>query len=71
MDKSDEIDNMFYIGDKESPKAKEFLGYIQGYAAKIKAIGGSSIADSEMKKSKKDLQQNQYILKKLVQNYHG
>ena len=25
MDKSDDIDNMFYIGDKESPKAKEFL----------------------------------------------
>jgi gliding motility-associated protein GldM len=53
MDKSDEVDNMFYIGDKESPEAKKFLGYIQGYAAKIKAIGGSSIADSEMKKIEK------------------
>ena len=53
MDKSDEIDNMFYIGDRESPEAKKFLGYIQGYAGKIKAIGGSAIADSEMKKIEK------------------
>lgn len=53
MDKSDEIDNMFYKGDKESPEAKKFLGYIQGYASKIKAIGGSSIAESEMKKIEK------------------
>ena len=53
MDKSDEIDNMFYIGDRESPEAKKFLGFIQGYAAKIKSIGGSAIADSEMKKIEK------------------
>jgi len=53
MDKSEEIDNLFYIGDRESPEAKKFLGYIQGYAGKIKAIGGSSIADSEMKKIEK------------------
>ncbi|MBC7606393.1 MAG: gliding motility protein GldM [Burkholderiales bacterium] len=53
MDKSDEIDNMFYKGDRESPKAKEFLAFIQGYAGKIKAIGGSSIAESEMKKIEK------------------
>jgi len=53
MDKTDEIDDMFYDGAKESPEAKKFLGYIQGYAAKIKAIGGSSIADVEMKKIEK------------------
>jgi gliding motility-associated protein GldM len=53
MDKSDEIDNMFYTGDRESAKAKEFLAHIQGYAGKIKAIGGSSIAESEMKKIEK------------------
>ena len=53
MDKSDEIDNMFYKGDRESPEAKKFLGYIQGYAGKLKAIGGSSIADVEMKKIEK------------------
>ena len=50
MDKSDEIDNMFYIGDRESPEAKKFLGYIQGYADKIKNIAGTSVADVEMKK---------------------
>ena len=53
MDKSDDIDNMFYNGDKESTEAKKFLSYIQGYAGKIKAIGGSSIAESEMKKIEK------------------
>jgi gliding motility-associated protein GldM len=53
MDKSDEMDNLLYIGDRESPEAKKFLGYIQGYAGKIKAIGGSAIADSEMKKIEK------------------
>lgn len=53
MDKSDDIDNMFYKGDKESAEAKKFLGYIQGYAGKIKAIGGSSIAESEMIKIEK------------------
>jgi gliding motility-associated protein GldM len=53
MDKSDDIDNMFYTGDKESAKGKEFLAKIQGFAAQIKAIGGSSIADSEMKKIEK------------------
>ncbi len=53
MDKSDDIDNMFYIGDRESPKAKIFLEKVQGFAAKIKAIGGSSIAESEMKKIEK------------------
>jgi gliding motility-associated protein GldM len=53
MDKSDEMDNLMYIGDRESPEAKKFLGYIQGYAGKIKAIAGSAVADSEMKKIEK------------------
>lgn len=53
MDKSDAIDNLFYIGDRESPKAKEFLNKIQTYASEIKKIGGSSIAESEMKKIEK------------------
>ena len=53
MDKSDAVDNMFYIGDKESPKAKEFLAKIQGFPGKIKAICGSSVADVEMKKIEK------------------
>ncbi len=49
MDKSDEIDNMFYKGDKESEKGKEFLERIRGFAGKIKAIGGSSISEPSMK----------------------
>ena len=53
MDKSDAIDNMFYTGDKESAKGKEFLAKIQGFAGQIKAIGGSSIAEVEMKKIEK------------------
>jgi gliding motility-associated protein GldM len=77
MDKSDEIDNMFYKGDKESPEAKKFLGYIQGYASKIKAIGGSSIAESEMKKIEKRFATNDVYSEKagaklpwLDYNYH-
>jgi gliding motility-associated protein GldM len=44
---------MFYTGDRESKAGKEFLSKIQGFAAQIKAIGGSSIAESEMKKIEK------------------
>ncbi len=53
MDKSDAVDNLFYTGDKESAKGKEFLQKIQSFAGQIKAIGGSSIAESEMKKIEK------------------
>jgi hypothetical protein len=53
MDKGDLIDNMFWIGDRLSPKGKEFMQKIQSYPATIKRIGGSSIADSEMKKIEK------------------
>ncbi len=77
MDKSDQMDNMFYIGDKESPKAKEFLAKIQGFAGQIKAIGGSSIADSEMKKIEKRFATNAVYSEKaeakiswLDYNYH-
>jgi gliding motility-associated protein GldM len=44
---------MFYLGDKESAKGKEFLEKIQSFAGKLKAIGGSSIAEVEMKKIEK------------------
>ena len=53
MDKGDAIDNMFYTGDKESVKGKEFLAKIQGFSGRIKEIGGSSIAESEMIKIQK------------------
>lgn len=50
MDKGDLIDRMFFTGDKVSKQGKEFLDKINNYPAQIKAIGGSSIAESEMKK---------------------
>lgn len=50
MDKGDLIDRMFFTGDRVSKKGKEFLEKINNYPAQIKAIGGSSIAESEMKK---------------------
>ena len=53
MDKGDLIDNMFFTGDKISVKGKEFLNKIKNYPAEIKAIGGSSIAESELKKIEK------------------
>ena len=53
MDKSDAVDNLFYKGDKESKEGKEFLERIRGFAGQLKAIGGSSIAEVEMKKIEK------------------
>lgn len=50
MDKGDLIDRMFFNGDRVSKEGKEFLAKINNYPAQIKAIGGSSIAESEMKK---------------------
>jgi gliding motility-associated protein GldM len=77
MDKTDAIDNMFYTGDGESAKGKEFLAKIQGFPAKIKAIGGSSIAESEMKKIEKRFETKPVYSKKaettlpwLDYNYH-
>ena len=77
MDKSDEIDNMFYKGDKESTKGKEFLEKIRGFAGQLKAIGGSSIAEVEMKKIEKRFETNDVYSEKaeaklpwLDYNYH-
>ena len=53
MDKSDAVDNLFYKGDKESKEGKEFLERIRGFAGQLKAIGGSSIAEVEMRKIEK------------------
>ena len=50
MDKGDLIDNMFFSGDKLSAKGIEFVEKINSFPAKIKQIGGSSIAESEVKK---------------------
>ena len=64
MDKGDLIDRMFFTGDKVSSKGKEFLDKIQSYPAQIKAIGGSSIAESEMKKIEKRFATNQVYSEK-------
>ncbi|WP_396140164.1 gliding motility protein GldM [Flavobacterium sp.] len=53
MDKSDAVDNLFYNGDKESKEGKDFLERIRGFAGQLKAIGGSSIAEVEMRKIEK------------------
>jgi gliding motility-associated protein GldM len=50
MDKGDLIDRLFFNGDNVSKEGKEFLAKIQSYPAQIKAIGGSSIAESELRK---------------------
>lgn len=53
MDKGDKVDEKFFVGDKPSPKGQEFLNKIADYVVQIKKIGGSSIADVEMKKIEK------------------
>jgi gliding motility-associated protein GldM len=78
MDKGDLIDRMFFNGDKLSKQGKEFLDKIHNYPAQIKAIGGSSIADSEMKKIEARFATNQVYSEKagakldwIEYNYHG
>ena len=50
MDKGDYFDNLFFKGDKVSPKGQEFLKRISDYSAQIKSIGGSDIAETEINK---------------------
>lgn len=50
MDKGDVIDEMFFKGDKPSKKGQEFLDKIKNYVSQLRQIGGSAIAESEMKK---------------------
>nr|WP_315165714.1 gliding motility protein GldM [uncultured Flavobacterium sp.] len=50
MDKGDLVDRMFFTGDRVSKQGQEFLDKIKNYPALIKQIGGSSIAESELKK---------------------
>jgi gliding motility-associated protein GldM len=50
MDKGDDLNNLFFKGDKLSAKGQEFLDKRSNYVSEIKKIGGSSIAASEMKK---------------------
>jgi gliding motility-associated protein GldM len=64
MDKGDLIDRMFFTGDKVSKQGQEFLDKIHNFPAQIKAIGGSSIAESEMKKIEKRFATNQVYSEK-------
>lgn len=50
MDKGDLVDRLFFKGEKPSKEGKEFLERIKKYPFQISQIGGSSIADVEMKK---------------------
>jgi gliding motility-associated protein GldM len=50
MDKGDMVDEKWFEGDKPSKKGKEFLEKIASFVTKIKEVGGSSIAEVELKK---------------------
>lgn len=53
MDKGDMVDEMWFNGDKLTPKGQEFVDRVSTFAGKLKTIGGSSIAASEMSKIEK------------------
>ena len=50
MDKGDAVDEMWFAGDKPTPKGQEFLDKLAAFSSDIKKAGGSSISDPEMKK---------------------
>ena len=53
MDKGDKIDEYWFSGDRPSAKGTEFLNKLSSFTAQIKATGGSSIVEGEMKKIEK------------------
>ena len=78
MDKGDLVDERFFEGDKPSPKGKEFLDKIANYVLELKKVGGSSIAEVEMKKIQERFATNPVKSKKaettlgwLEYNYKG
>ena len=78
MDKGDLIDRLLFSQEKLSPKGKEFLAKIQNYPAQIKQIGGSSVAEVEMKKIEKRFETKPVFSEKagkdldwMEYNYHG
>lgn len=78
MDKGDLIDRLFFNQEKLSAKGKEFLAKIQDYPAQIKQIGGSSVAEIEMKKIEKRFETKPVYSEKagknldwMEYNYHG
>ena len=78
MDKGDLVDRLLFSQEKLSPKGKEFLAKIQNFPAQIKQIGGSSIAEIEMKKIEKRFETKPVFSEKagksldwMEYNYHG
>ncbi len=78
MDKGDLIDRLLFSQEKLSAKGKEFLAKIQNFPAQIKQIGGSSVADVEMKKIEKRFETKPIYSEKagksldwMEYNYHG
>jgi gliding motility-associated protein GldM len=53
MDKGDMVDEKWFQGDKPSKDGQMFLDKMNNFKSQIKQIGGSSVADSEMKKIEK------------------
>lgn len=53
MDKGDMVDQKWFNGDKPSKDGQVFLDKMASFVTQVKQIGGSSIADSEMKKIQK------------------
>ncbi len=53
MDKGDKVDELWFSGDKLTPKGQEFVNKVSSFAGQLKSIGGSSIAASEMSKIEK------------------
>jgi gliding motility-associated protein GldM len=78
MDKGDLIDRKFFNQEKLSKDGEEFLSKIQSFPAQIKEIGGSSIAEVEMKKIEKRFDVSPIYSPKaeakiswMEYNYHG
>ncbi len=78
MDKGDLIDRLLFSQEKLSAKGQEFLAKIQNFPVQIKQIGGSSIAEVEMKKIEKRFETNKIYSEKagkeldwMEYNYHG
>lgn len=53
MDKGDKVDEKWFEGDKPSKSGQEFLDKMKDFVAQVRQIGGSAIAESEMKKIEK------------------
>jgi len=53
MDKGAALDELFFIGDKNSKTGTEFVAKIKDFVVQLRAIGGSAITEDEIKKIQK------------------